>query len=92
MHNVLQILRRDFKRLLTVPAAWVIMIGLIFIPPLYAWFNIYGFWDPYGNTNGIKVAVANTDEGTDNALLGKVNLGNQIESTLKSNDQLGWGS
>lgn len=90
MHNVLQILRRDFKRLLTVPAAWVIMIGLIFIPPLYAWFNIYGFWDPYGNTNGIKVAVANTDEGTDNALLGKVNLGNQIESTLKSNDQLGW--
>lgn len=90
MRNVLQILRRDFKRLLTVPAAWVIMIGLIFIPPLYAWFNIYGFWDPYGNTNGIKVAVANTDEGTDNALLGKVNLGDQIESTLKSNDQLGW--
>ena len=90
MRNVLQILRRDFKRLLTVPAAWVIMIGLIFITPLYAWFNIYGFWDPYGNTNGIKVAVANTDEGTDNALLGKVNLGDQIESTLKSNDQLGW--
>ena len=29
MHNVLQILRRDFKRLVTVPAAWVIMIGLI---------------------------------------------------------------
>ena len=40
MHNVLQILRRDFKRLVTVPAAWVIMIGLILIPPLYAWFNI----------------------------------------------------
>lgn len=90
MRNVLQILRRDFKRLLTVPAAWVIVIGLIAIPPLYAWFNIYGFWDPYGNTNGIKVAVANTDEGTDNALLGKVNLGKQIEDTLKDNDQLGW--
>ena len=69
MHNVLQILRRDFKRLVTVPAAWVIMIGLILIPPLYAWFNIYGFWNPYGNTDSIKVAVANMDEGTDNALL-----------------------
>ena len=29
-------------------------------------------------------------KGTDNALLGKVNLGDQIEGTLKSNDQLGW--
>ena len=66
------------------------MIGLILIPPLYAWFNIYGFWNPYGNTDSIKVAVANMDEGTDNALLGKVNLGDQIEGTLKSNDQLGW--
>ena len=90
MNNVLQILRRDVKRLITVPAAWVIMIGLIMIPPLYAWFNIYGFWDPYGNTDGINVAVANTDQGTDNELLGKVNLGKQIESTLKKNDQLGW--
>ena len=42
------------------------------------------------NTDSIKVAVANMDEGTDNALLGKVNLGDQIEGTLKSNDQLGW--
>ena len=48
------------------------------------------FWNPYGNTDSIKVAVANMDEGTDNALLGKVNLGDQIEGTLKSNDQLGW--
>ena len=90
MRNVLQILRRDLKRLVTVPAAWVIMIGIIIIPPLYAWFNIYGFWNPYGNTQGIKVAVANVDKGTDNALLGKMNLGDQIEDTLKDNDQLGW--
>ena len=66
MRNVLQILRRDLKRLVTIPAAWVIMIGIIIIPPLYAWFNIYGFWNPYGNTQGIKVAVANVDKGTDN--------------------------
>ncbi len=90
MSNVLQILRRDFKRLVTVPAAWVIMIGLILLPPLYAWFNIYGFWDPYGNTNSIRIAVANSDTGTSNDLLGDVNLGDQIEDTLKNNDQLGW--
>lgn len=50
-----------------MPAAWVIMFGMVFIPPLYSWYNIVGFWDPYGNTNGITVAVANNDTGTDNA-------------------------
>lgn len=55
MRNVLQILRRDLKRLVTVPAAWVIMIGITIIPPLYAWFNIYGFWNPYGNTKASKL-------------------------------------
>ena len=93
MRNVLQILRRDLKRLVTVPAAWVIMIGITIIPPLYAWFNIYGFWNPYGNTQGIKVAVANVDKGTDNALLGKMNLGDQIEDTAflnRSSLNTGW--
>ena len=56
MSNVLKILHRDIMRILRVPAAWVIMTGLTVIPPLYAWFNIYGFWDPYGNTNNIRVA------------------------------------
>ena len=78
MSNVLKILHRDIMRILRVPAAWVIMTGLTVIPPLYAWFNIYGFWDPYGHTNNIRVAVANVDEGTDNAMLGQLNLGDQI--------------
>jgi putative membrane protein len=88
--NILKVLKRDFARLFTVPAAWVIMFGMVFIPPLYSWYNIVGFWDPYGNTNGITVAVANNDTGTDNALIGKQNLGGQIVNQLKDNDQLGW--
>lgn len=90
MGNILKVLKRDFARLFTVPAAWVIMFGMVFIPPLYSWYNIVGFWDPYGNTNGITVAVANNDTGTDNALIGKQNLGGQIVNQLKDNDQLGW--
>lgn len=90
MGNILKVLKRDFARLFTVPAAWVIMFGMVFIPPLYSWYNIVGFWDPYGNTNGITVAVANNDTGTDNALIGKQNLGGQILNQLKDNDQLGW--
>lgn len=73
-----------------VPTAWIIAIGLIFIPPLYAWFNTVGFWDPYGNTAKIPVAVVNQDKGTSNELLGDVNLGDEITTELLSNDQLGW--
>lgn len=90
VHNVLSVLKRDLKRLAKAPAAWLIIIGCILIPPLYSWYNIVGFWNPYTNTKGITVAVANNDKGTDNELIGKQNLGNQIVSTLKENTQLGW--
>ncbi|MEI3493692.1 MAG: hypothetical protein V8Q59_04740 [Bifidobacterium animalis] len=90
MRNIWFILRRDLKRLIINPAAWVIIFGLTFIPALYAWFNIIGFWNPYGNTKGITVAVANEDAGADNAMMGKLELGDQIESTLKENHELGW--
>ncbi|WEV65889.1 YhgE/Pip domain-containing protein [Bifidobacterium sp. ESL0764] len=90
MSNVLAIVRRDIVRLLRVPAAWVVLFGLIFIPPLYAWFNIAGFWNPYGNTNGIEVVVVNNDRGTDSKAIGKMNMGDQIVRQLKGNKQLGW--
>lgn len=90
MNNVLAIMRRDLLRLLRVPTAWVIMIGLVFIPPLYAWFNIIGFWDPYSNTGNIRVAVANNDKGTNSAMLGELQLGDQLVGELKKNHQLGW--
>ena len=48
MRNIWFILRRDLKRLIINPAAWVIIFGLTFIPALYAWFNFIGFWNPYG--------------------------------------------
>ena len=45
MGNIFKVLRRDFLRLFKVPAAWVILFGMVFIPPLYSWYNIVGFWD-----------------------------------------------
>ncbi|WP_165776715.1 YhgE/Pip domain-containing protein [Bifidobacterium simiarum] len=90
MRNVLRVVKRDLLRLLRVPAAWVICAGLIVIPSLYAWFNIVGFWDPYGNTSKIQVAVTNEDAGTSNETLGDLNLGNQIEASIRKNHDLGW--
>ncbi|MDF7665844.1 YhgE/Pip domain-containing protein [Bifidobacterium sp. ESL0745] len=90
MSNVMAIVRRDIVRLLRVPAAWVVLFGIIFIPPLYAWFNIAGFWNPYGNTSGIEVVVVNNDRGTDSQAIGKMDMGDQIIKQLKDNDKLGW--
>ena len=30
---------------------------MAFVPALYAWFNIVGFWDPYAHTSQIRVAA-----------------------------------
>ena len=43
MHRTFAIFRRDIFRLLKVPAAWVVIIGISIIPALCAWINITGF-------------------------------------------------
>ena len=63
---------------------------MAFVPALYAWFNIAGFWDPYSHTSHIRVAVANEDEGATKDQIGTVNVGAMLETQLKGNDQLGW--
>ena len=89
MRKAFQIFRRDMKRLMRSPAAILVMIGVCIIPSLYAWFNIAANIDPYSNTSGIKVAVANNDiDATSNDLT--INAGNEIIKNLEDNDQLGW--
>ena len=63
---------------------------MAFVPALYAWFNIAGFWNPYSHTSHIRVAVANEDEGATKDQIGTVNVGAMLETQLKENDQLGW--
>lgn len=90
MRPVVRSLKRDIRRLVTAPAAWIVIIGLLFVPALYAWFNIVGFWDPYSNTCKIRVAVANEDQGATKDIIGFINVGTTVENQLRANDQLGW--
>ena len=89
MRSVFQIFRRDLRRLLRNPAAALVMAGVCLLPSFYAWFNIAANMDPYSNTQGIKVAVANNDTGADTKML-SLNAGDKIIKKLKDNDQLGW--
>ncbi|MBQ9631795.1 MAG: hypothetical protein IJV04_02620, partial [Lachnospiraceae bacterium] len=43
--------------------ALAIVGGVLILPALYAWINIYANGDPYKNTSRIPVAVSSRDEG-----------------------------
>lgn len=89
MKNIFRIFSRDIKSIATNWVALVIIVGLIILPSLYAWFNIRAGWDPYGNTGGIKVAIVNNDKGgslQNNA----INIGDELVNKLKENSSLGW--
>ena len=90
MRNVWSIVARDVRRLLRVPAAWVIVLGLAVLPAFYAWVNIIGFWNPYGNTANVRVSVVNRDRGTESAPIAGVDLGDRIVDSLGDNHDIGW--
>ena len=71
--------------------AMIVIMGITVIPTLYAWFNISASWDPYGNTGELKLAVASDDEGYTGELIAvKINMGDQILSSLHKNKQFNW--
>lgn len=89
MKVIWKIYKRDINKICKNPIALFLVIGLMVLPSLYAWFNIKASWDPYGNTNGIMVAVANDDSGTE--ISGEMlNIGDKIIENLEGNDKMGW--
>lgn len=89
MKNIIEIFRKDIKEVFRKTNTWIIIVGLIFLPSMYAWPNILSSWDPYGHTNNIKVAVTSEDEGT--TVDGKdLNLGKSLVNGLKNNKNLDW--
>ena len=91
MKNIIRVFYHDWKRIRTNVVAVVVVIGLIIIPSLYAWFNILSNWDPYGPdaTSNLKIAVYSGDKGVD---LGgvKLNIGDSVVDALKANQTMGW--
>jgi len=89
LKNIIEIFRNDIKEVFRKTNTWIIIVGLIILPSMYAWPNILSSWDPYGHTNNIKVAVTSEDEGA--TVDGKeLNLGNSLVEGLKSNKNLDW--
>ncbi|HCF55063.1 MAG TPA: phage infection protein [Bacillus sp. (in: Bacteria)] len=89
MKQIWRIYKTDLRNVAKHWAAIVIVLGLMILPSLYAWFNIKASWDPYGNTKEVPIAVSNQDAGSN--LRGKdINIGKEIVDSLKKNKNLGW--
>ncbi len=90
MKTVKQIFLTDIKNLVKNFFALVIAVGVCFLPALYAWFNIYSNWDPYGNTGNLQLAAVNLDQGyTDDDGEFK-NTGQEIMDDLADSDKVDW--
>ena len=89
MKNIIEIFKNDIREIFRKARTWIVIIGLILLPSMYAWPNILSAWDPYGHTNNIKVAVVTEDSGAEvNGQ--KVNLGENLVEGLKNNKNLDW--
>ncbi|USK66430.1 YhgE/Pip domain-containing protein [Peribacillus frigoritolerans] len=89
MRNIQEIFIDDLKSIYKNFFVCIVVVFLMFIPSIYAWFNIVASWDPYANTEGILVGVANNDKGAE--LNGEaVNIGKEVIEGLKENKDLGW--
>ncbi|PAV28875.1 phage infection protein [Virgibacillus profundi] len=84
-----KIFLNDLGNIGTNWVAAILIGGLVFLPSLYAWFNIGASWDPYGRTNQIPVGVVNEDSGTV-VRSQEIHVGDELVDTLKKNDSMDW--
>lgn len=89
MKNILNIFKTDIRNIRSKRAAIVVIVALMILPSMYAWFNILPSWDPYANTSGVNIAVVNLDEGGE-AEGKEFNVGDEVVLSLMDNKKLGW--
>ena len=91
MSNILKIIRDDVSHLFSNVMSVILMVGLVVLPSMFAWYNNMACWDVFDNTGNLKVAVASADEGFKSELLPmEINVGDKVVSALRANDQIDW--
>ena len=87
------LLRHDVRCMRANVISLVVLFGIVVVPSFYAWFNIAGSWDPYGNTKNLAVAVASSDKGYASDLLPvRLNLGERVAADLCTSESIGYVS
>ena len=91
MQRFFAFVKRDAEHVFANVISLVVCVGMVVVPSFYAWFNIAGSWDPYGNTGNLKVAVANSDAGYTGELIPmSLNMGERMTSSLVESTSIGY--
>ena len=90
MKNIKRIIKDDIISVTHNLFALVVAIGICILPALYAWFNIYANWDPYGNTGNLDLAAVSLDKGYVDDEGVYRNVGNEVIEDLKQSDSVRW--
>lgn len=87
--NVIQLIVAELKTIVSKPHNIVVMIAVMCVPLLYAGMFLYGFWDAFGKTGNLPVAVINQDDGA--TIDGEqLNAGSDLVDKLKKNKDFKW--
>ncbi|GLC88612.1 YhgE/Pip domain-containing protein [Lysinibacillus piscis] len=89
IQHACRIYRQDLLHITTNWVVAVIIGGLIFLPSLYAWLNIYASMDPYAQTSHMKIAIVNEDTGT-TIQNQHIVVGDEVVQTLQTNESFTW--
>ncbi|MGK8361214.1 YhgE/Pip family protein [Corynebacterium amycolatum] len=91
MRNIVEIVRNDFRVIRQNTMTGIMVFGLVLIPLLFTCFNVLASWEPFENTEKLKIAVASNDRGhrTDIGAI-DLNLGNEVLSKLSRNHDIDW--
>lgn len=63
MRNVFKLFSYDIKHLFGNVITVVIVLGLVFLPSIFTWYNVIACWNVFDNTGNLKVAVAQFRRG-----------------------------
>ncbi|WP_332237217.1 YhgE/Pip domain-containing protein [Sporolactobacillus sp. KGMB 08714] len=87
--NVIQLIWAELKTIVSKPHNIVVMVAVMCVPLLYAGMFLYGFWNAFGKTGNLPVAVVNQDNGT--KIAGKqIQAGHDLVTNLKKNHDFKW--
>lgn len=87
--NVIQLIWAELKEIVSKPHHIVVMVAVMCVPLLYAGMFLYGFWDAFGKTGNLPVAVVNQDNGA--KIAGKqIEAGHDLVTNLKKNHDFKW--
>ncbi|MBQ1299116.1 MAG: YhgE/Pip family protein [Aeriscardovia sp.] len=89
--NPFRLAKRDVSSVFSSLISLAVLLGLILIPGLYAWFNLGGEFNLYSRTKDLRIDVVNQDEGYSSPLLPLgVNFGSKVIGALQKNPKFLW--